>query len=197
MMLFAALCIGLGLLPRPLYAMLPFAVDFVPYTASHVVFHLQLLLFSGLAFFLMLGWLKRTLTITLDVDWFYRKAGLTLTRNADRSMEMAWLGIAQAAAQVGDSRRHSEHARAGGHSRPHLADRQHGVLDHHHASGLSSPVILNSGLRWRRGLRPASHSGEYPSQNHRNHAPPRKPAHCFWSLSTAEMRLTNKPQRFQ
>ena len=24
----------------------------------------------------MLGWLKRTLTITLDVDWLYRKLGL-------------------------------------------------------------------------------------------------------------------------
>ena len=47
---FAALCIGLGVWPQPLYAMLPFAVDFVPYTASHVVFYLQLLLFSGLAF---------------------------------------------------------------------------------------------------------------------------------------------------
>ena len=41
----------LGVWPQPLYAMLPFAVDFVPYTASHVVFYLQLPLFSGLAFF--------------------------------------------------------------------------------------------------------------------------------------------------
>ena len=40
--------------------------------------HLQLLLFSGLAFFLMLGWLKRTLTITLDVDWLYRRLGPAL-----------------------------------------------------------------------------------------------------------------------
>ena len=47
MIFFAALCIGLGVWPQPLYAMLPFAVDFVPYTASHVVFYLQLLLFSG------------------------------------------------------------------------------------------------------------------------------------------------------
>ena len=51
MIFFAALCIGLGVWPQPLYAMLPFAVDFVPYTASHVVFYLQLPLFSGLAFF--------------------------------------------------------------------------------------------------------------------------------------------------
>ncbi len=73
MVLFAFLCIGLGVYPDPLYAILPFPVDYVPYTASHVVQMLQLLLFSGLAFFLLLPAMKRTLTITLDVDWFYRK----------------------------------------------------------------------------------------------------------------------------
>jgi multicomponent Na+:H+ antiporter subunit D len=35
---------------------------------------LQLLLFSGLAFFVLLGYLKRTPTITLDTDWLWRKA---------------------------------------------------------------------------------------------------------------------------
>jgi multicomponent Na+:H+ antiporter subunit D len=93
MILFAALCIGIGILPGPLYAILPYPVDFVPYTASHVVFYLQLLLFSGLAFFLMLGWLKRTLTITLDVDWFYRKLGVLLARSLDRSIETAWIAV--------------------------------------------------------------------------------------------------------
>ncbi len=34
---------------------------------------LQLLLFSGLAFFLLLPLMKRTLTITLDLDWLYRR----------------------------------------------------------------------------------------------------------------------------
>ena len=29
------------------------------------------------------GWLKRTLTITLDVDWFYRKLGALLARSLD------------------------------------------------------------------------------------------------------------------
>ena len=70
-------------MPGPLYAMLPYKVDYVPYTASHVVSQLQLLLFSGLAFFLMLGWLKRTLTITLDVDWFYRRLGRNLAKGMD------------------------------------------------------------------------------------------------------------------
>ena len=93
MIFFAALCIGIGVLPGPLYAMLPFRVDYAPYTASHVVFYLQLLLFSGLAFFLMLGWLKRTLTVTLDVDWLYRKLGVRVAQNLDRLGEAAWLGI--------------------------------------------------------------------------------------------------------
>ncbi|MBT6361528.1 MAG: Na(+)/H(+) antiporter subunit D [Rhodospirillaceae bacterium] len=73
MILFSGLCIGLGIWPEPLYAILPFTVNYVPYTVPHVVNMLQLLLFSGLAFFLMLPMMKRTLTISLDVDWLYRK----------------------------------------------------------------------------------------------------------------------------
>ena len=84
-------------MPGPLYAMLPFPVDFMPYTACHVVFCLQLLLFSGLAFFLMLGWLKRTLTITLDFDWFYRRLGPHLARSFDRWAEAAWNVIVEGA----------------------------------------------------------------------------------------------------
>ncbi len=72
MIFFAALCIGLGIWPQPLYALLPYPVQYVPYTVPHVVNMLQLLLFSGLAFFLMLPLMKRSLTITLDFDWFYR-----------------------------------------------------------------------------------------------------------------------------
>ena len=100
MVLCAALCIGIGVLPGPLYAILPYPVDYVPYTASHVVFYLQLLLFSGLAFFLMLGWLKRTLTITLDVDWLYRRLGLALARSLNRAAETAWNGVMGSAGRV-------------------------------------------------------------------------------------------------
>jgi len=72
---FAALCIGLGVWYEPLYQMLPYPVTYVPYTPDRVTAMLQLLLFSGLAFFALLGYLKRTLTITLDVDWLWRVAG--------------------------------------------------------------------------------------------------------------------------
>jgi len=80
MVLMAALCIGLGVWPEPLYAILPYPVDYVPYTSEHVLRMLQLLLFSGLAFFLLLPLMKRTLTVTLDVDWFYRRAGAHIAR---------------------------------------------------------------------------------------------------------------------
>jgi len=75
MIFFAFLCIALGVYPDPLYAMLPYTVNYVPYTAAHIITQLQLLLFSGLAFFVMLDYLKRTPTITLDVDWLWRVAG--------------------------------------------------------------------------------------------------------------------------
>ena len=74
MLILSALCIGMGIWPELLYQLLPFTVDYVPYTAGHVIAQLQLLLFSGLAFFVLLGYLKRTPTITLDTDWFWRKA---------------------------------------------------------------------------------------------------------------------------
>jgi multicomponent Na+:H+ antiporter subunit D len=91
MILMSAICIGLGVAPGPLYALLPFRTDYVPYTGAHVVFQLQLLLFSGLAFFLMLGLLKRTLTITLDVDWFWRRFGAAVMRKLDRWSDILWI----------------------------------------------------------------------------------------------------------
>jgi multicomponent Na+:H+ antiporter subunit D len=79
MIFFAALCVLLGIpgVYGPLYAILPFPAAagetlYVPYTGAHVISQLQLLLFSGLAFFVLLPVLKRTLTITLDSDWSYR-----------------------------------------------------------------------------------------------------------------------------
>jgi len=73
MVVFAFLCIAMGVWVEPLYALLPYPVKYEPYTAAHVLTQLQLLLFSGLAFFVMLPYLKRTATITLDVDWVWRR----------------------------------------------------------------------------------------------------------------------------
>ena len=86
MLLFAFLCIALGVHPAPLYAILPYPVDYVPYTAAHVVTMLQLLLFAGLAFFVMLPWMRRTPTVSLDWDWFYRALGRRAALAAGRAV---------------------------------------------------------------------------------------------------------------
>lgn len=72
----AALCIGIGVFPGALYALLPYPVDYVPYTAAHVITQLQLLMYSALAFTVMMVWkiyppeLRSTV---LDTDWVYRR----------------------------------------------------------------------------------------------------------------------------
>jgi multicomponent Na+:H+ antiporter subunit D len=80
MVLFAGICILLGVAPELLYQYLPYPVDYQAYTAGKVLFYLQLLLFSGLAFFLLLPLMKRTLTISLDTDWIWRVALNRLAR---------------------------------------------------------------------------------------------------------------------
>jgi multicomponent Na+:H+ antiporter subunit D len=76
----AFLCLFLGVYPKPLYDILPFPVDFNAYKAAKVVTQMQLLMFSALVFFLFLKMLKRTPTISLDTDWFYRKGAPVFAR---------------------------------------------------------------------------------------------------------------------
>jgi multicomponent Na+:H+ antiporter subunit D len=49
-----------------------------------VLFYLQLLLFSGLAFFVLLPLMKRTMTISLDTDWLWRRAAVLLLRKIEQ-----------------------------------------------------------------------------------------------------------------
>lgn len=71
----AALCIAIGVYPAPLYALLPYEVDFTPYTTSHVVGQLQLLLFALLAFAILMRTgihPPEVRAVNLDTDWSYR-----------------------------------------------------------------------------------------------------------------------------
>ncbi len=77
----AFLCIFLGVYPEPLYAMLPYEVEVEPYTASHVLSQLQLLVFALLAFAVLIrtGWYPAERPSTnLNTDWIYRKAAPAL-----------------------------------------------------------------------------------------------------------------------
>ena len=72
----AFLCIFIGVYPKALYDILPFPVDYMPYTTAHVITQLQLLMFSALAFTVLMLYkiyppeLKST---NLDTDWIYRR----------------------------------------------------------------------------------------------------------------------------
>ncbi len=74
----AFICIFLGVYPAPLYAILPYPVDYVPYTAFHVVGMLQLLMFGALAFTVLVlsGFYPAEMrAVNLDTDWFARIFG--------------------------------------------------------------------------------------------------------------------------
>ncbi|WP_442508766.1 Na(+)/H(+) antiporter subunit D [Novipirellula sp. SH528] len=74
----AFFCIALGVAYPVLYRMLPHPeIDYHPYTVTHVVTQLQLLMFAGLAFvFLMKSGLypAEQRATNLDTDWVYRRA---------------------------------------------------------------------------------------------------------------------------
>ncbi|MBP02629.1 MAG: Na(+)/H(+) antiporter subunit D [Rhodospirillaceae bacterium] len=77
MIFFAVLCILIGCVPDIFYQLLPYSLDYKPYTLDHVVMQFQLLLFAGAAFFLFVkyyGW-KLSQSLTLDLDWLYRVWG--------------------------------------------------------------------------------------------------------------------------
>ncbi|HUW68012.1 MAG TPA: Na(+)/H(+) antiporter subunit D [Candidatus Nanoarchaeia archaeon] len=71
----AFMCILVGVYPQILYNMLPYPVDYNPFTVGHVVGELQLLLFTAFGFFLLVDKLYGERTISVDTDWFYRKSG--------------------------------------------------------------------------------------------------------------------------
>jgi multicomponent Na+:H+ antiporter subunit D len=96
MVILAALCIVVGVWPTLLYALLPYDVKYQPYTGAHILTQVQLLLYAGLAFFVMLPLLKRTLTITLDTDWFWRRSGPALMRSLGKVISAGQQGFSAA-----------------------------------------------------------------------------------------------------
>ena len=76
MALAAFVCIFVGVYPSPLYSLLPFPVDYEPYTVSHVLVQCQLLFYAALAFVVL------QLTklyppelpgVNIDSEWLYRR----------------------------------------------------------------------------------------------------------------------------
>jgi multicomponent Na+:H+ antiporter subunit D len=101
-----SLCTLLGVFPGWLYARLPFQpFEYHAYTVDHVVGTVQLLLGTGVAFWLLLPKLAGEPTVSVDTDWFYR-----------RPLRIAVAGLVTLAARTGDAA-----ANAGAAARARLA----------------------------------------------------------------------------
>jgi hypothetical protein len=82
----AFLCIFIGIFPGPLYSLLPYPVDFDPYTPFHVVGMSQLLFFGAFAYLLLVlsGIFPAEIrAVNLDFDWFYRKGAMVFMMGCD------------------------------------------------------------------------------------------------------------------
>jgi multicomponent Na+:H+ antiporter subunit D len=96
----ATLCIGIGVYPSALYALLPYAIDYQPYTGAHVLTQLQLLVFSALAFSVLM-WHRiyppELASVNLDTDYFYRRLAPALARGAGRVIMAVHAGLVHTA----------------------------------------------------------------------------------------------------
>lgn len=92
--LIALACIAIGVYPQMLYSLLPYATDYQPYTGTHVITQLQLLLFSAMAFCLLFRnglYPPEMPGVNVDFDWVYRRA-----------LPVAWRAFAGTLAQARD-----------------------------------------------------------------------------------------------
>jgi len=99
----AFLCIAIGVYPEFLYNLLPFEVNFIPYTTSHVISQLQLLFFSALAFAVLMRskiYPPELRSTNLDFDWLYRKPGAYLLRSFGSMVASGEKGILTALKKV-------------------------------------------------------------------------------------------------
>lgn len=92
----AVMCIGIGVYPDPLYALLPDQAQIAtydPYTPYHIVEQLQLLFWAVLAFavLLILKWYPAEVPSTnLDTDWFWRVPGRAFIGWAAGASRATW-----------------------------------------------------------------------------------------------------------
>ena len=102
----SVLCIGIGSFPGIFYQILPFTIDYNPYDASHVLGQMELLIFSILAFTLLMRFgfyppeLKSTI---LNTDWLYRRVAVWLGRPVLWGVMAVWTSFTCAVAGYRDA----------------------------------------------------------------------------------------------
>ncbi|HHD57222.1 MAG TPA: Na(+)/H(+) antiporter subunit D [Desulfobulbaceae bacterium] len=93
MLIGSTLCMVVGSFPTLLYRLLPYPVDFNPYTMYQFLETSQLLGLAAVAFFLLKKYTVPEAKITLSMDWFYRMGGrvfMWLVRHPIQWIDSAW-----------------------------------------------------------------------------------------------------------
>lgn len=94
----AFLCIAIGVYSPWLYSLLPFPVEYAPYTTSHVIGQYQLLMFSALAFAVLMRYKiypPELKSVNIDFDITYRKWLPGLYRWVINLTRGSWQGVLQ------------------------------------------------------------------------------------------------------
>jgi multicomponent Na+:H+ antiporter subunit D len=89
----AFFCVFIGVYPDWLYRMMQYPVEYNAYSLGHVLWELQLLLFTGLGFFLLLKHVGGEAKISLDTDWLYRRAMPRVVLTLRDRGAFAWQGL--------------------------------------------------------------------------------------------------------
>jgi multicomponent Na+:H+ antiporter subunit D len=76
----ALLCIVMGVYPWVLYDMLPFPVEYVPFTLTRVFSITQMFIFTFLGFWLLRKLVRGYSSYVLDTDWPARIMGMRFVR---------------------------------------------------------------------------------------------------------------------
>lgn len=93
----AFFCIAIGVFPSQFYTLLPYDVEYVPYTTAHVVGQLQLLVFAILAFAVLYRsgiYPPELKAVNVDFDWTYRRLLPRLVGGLAGIMARLWAGQA-------------------------------------------------------------------------------------------------------
>lgn len=73
-------CIAIGVYPGLLYNVLPFTLEYHPYSIQHLVQTFALLIATGAGFIVLFKMFKNEDVIVLDIDWFYRRPGAVVNK---------------------------------------------------------------------------------------------------------------------
>lgn len=90
----AFMCIAIGCFPQVFYSLLPYDIDYHPYTPEHLIWTSLILLTTWAVFHRFINKLDGEYTVSVDTDWFYRKAGpifLSFAKNVMARVD-DWVG---------------------------------------------------------------------------------------------------------